>query len=98
MGIAMITTVAFLSLWAAIAFDVLRTDSRFVRQGPKWCWLIFVITLPVLGALAWMMFGRPFFVVRRDPIRYEAPVGHEDTPEWAAFVAGRHIDPADRLD
>lgn len=98
MGVSMIATASFLALWAAIVFDVVRTDARFVRQGPKWCWMIFVLTLPVVGALAWMVFGRPFFMVRRDPVEASRPIGHEDTPEWAEFVAKWRIDPAERLD
>ncbi len=98
MGIPMIATISFLALWLAIVFDVFRTDTRFVRQGPKWCWMVFVLTLPVLGALAWMVFGRPFFLVRRDPVEFDRTVGHEDTPEWAVFVANWRVDPAERLD
>jgi len=98
MGLSTLATFSFLALWVAAMYDVYRTDHRFVRQGPKWCWLIFVATLPILGALGWMLFGRPRFLVTRDPIAHEAVVGVEDTPEWDRFVASLAADRANRLD
>ena len=101
MGISAVATISFLALWAAVMYDVYRTDHRFVRQGPKWCWMIFVASLPVLGALGWLIFGRPFFMVKKDPIRFEGePVlGPEDTPEWSEFVRFHSImNEANRLD
>lgn len=102
MGISAILTVSFVSLWAAVLFDVWRTDSRFVRQGPKWCWMIFVAALPVLGAAAWMLFGRPFFMMGSDPIvvlETERATGLEDTEAWADLLRFESIvRQADRLD
>ena len=95
----MLLTTSFLALWAAVLCDVHMTDGRFVRHGPKWCWMIFVVTLPIVGAIAWMFFGRPYFTVRRDPRPSGAVIGPEDTPEWQAFVArGVLPDPVERLD
>ena len=99
MGLSLLLTMSFLALWAAVLFDVYRTDTRFVRQGPKWCWMIFVATLPILGAAAWMLFGRPFFTVRRDPAPIDRVVGPEDTHEWVAFINGiAAVDPIERRD
>jgi len=88
MGLSELASVSFLALWGAVLVDVYLTDSRFVRQGPKWCWMIFVALLPIFGAVGWMLLGRPFFTVRRDPVVREPVIGPEDTPAWAAFVAG----------
>jgi hypothetical protein len=99
MGLSLVATLSFVALWVAVLVDVHRTDTRFVRQGPKWCWMIFVALLPILGAMGWMLFGRPFFTVRRDPAPVEPVVGPEDTPEWAAFLAGAVVvDPVERRD
>ncbi len=102
MGISAVTTLSFLVLWAAVLFDVWRTDHRFVRQGPKWCWMIFVAALPILGAAAWMLFGRPFFTVRRDPVadlQAERVVGPEDSEDWGKFLRFESImKEVDRLD
>ncbi len=102
MGFSAVATLSFLVLWAAVLFDVWRTDHRFVRQGPKWCWMIFVAALPVLGAVAWMLFGRPFFMVRRDPVvdvQADPVVGPEDSEEWAEFLRFESImKEADRFD
>lgn len=102
MGISAVATISFITLWAAVLFDVWRTDDRFVRQGPKWCWMIFVAALPVLGAAAWMLFGRPLFMVRRDPLvdfAAEPTVGLEDTEAWSEYLRFESIvKQADRLD
>lgn len=102
MGISGVVTISFMTLWAAVLFDVWRTDHRFVRQGPKWCWMIFVAALPVLGAAGWMLFGRPLFAVRRDPVvdlDAERAVGLEDTEAWNEFLRFESIvKQADRLD
>ncbi len=98
MGLSMLATLSFCSLWLAAMYDVYRTDHRFVRQGPKWCWMIFVATLPILGAVGWMLFGRPRFLVKRDPVPQPVATGFEDTPEWAAFLAETSADRANRLD
>ena len=95
----MLFTTSFLALWVAVLADVYLTDARFVRHGPKWCWMIFVVSLPIVGAVAWMFFGRPYFTVRRDRRAFESVTGPEDTPEWTAFVArGVLPDPANRPD
>lgn len=102
MGISAVFTLSFLALWAAVIYDVWRTDSRFVRQGPKWCWMTFVAALPVLGAVGWMLFGRPFFMVRKDPVIAADPervIGFEDTEAWTEFLRFESIvKQADRLD
>lgn len=102
MGFSAVATLSFLVLWAAVLYDVVRTDHRFVRQGPKWCWMIFVAALPVLGAAAWMLFGRPLFMVRRDPVvdvAHEPVIGFEDTEAWSDFLRFESIvSQADRLD
>lgn len=102
MGISTVATLSFVALWMAVLFDVWRTDHRFVRQGPKWCWMVFVAALPVLGAIAWVVFGRPVFAMRRDPIvrvDTQRVVGFEDTQEWADFVRFESImKQANRLD
>jgi len=102
MGISAVATLSFLVLWAAVLFDVWRTDDRFVRQGPKWCWMVFVAALPIIGAAAWMLFGRPFFMVRKDPVMRldaERVVGFEDTEAWSDYLRFDSIvQQSDRLD
>ena len=38
---------------------VVQSDSEQVRGLPKSLWLVIVICLPVVGMIAWWIFGRP---------------------------------------
>lgn len=40
--------------WVEIALS----DSRQVRQLPRWAWAIAVL-IPLFGAITWLVFGRP---------------------------------------
>jgi hypothetical protein len=48
-----------LMFWAWAVIDVIATDSSLCRNLDKGVWLILVIILPDLGALAWILLGRP---------------------------------------
>jgi hypothetical protein len=50
---------ALLLLWVYCIFDVIASDSAVVRNLPKTMWLFIVILLPDIGALAWLLLGRP---------------------------------------
>lgn len=85
----MLTTGLFLATWAWMIRDVVLTDRRFVRHGPKFCWVTFVCVLPVIGPIAWLAFGRPMIPVRIDgPTLAPAP-GPEDTDDWVEYIADR---------
>ena len=38
---------------------VVQSDSERVRGLPKSVWLVLVLCLPVVGMVAWWIFGRP---------------------------------------
>ena len=40
-------------------FDVIRTPGTHVRNLPKPVWLILCFIPPILGPIAWLLFGRP---------------------------------------
>jgi hypothetical protein len=44
-------------------FDVARTPQEEVRRLPKWAWLLIVLLFESLGAIAWLIIGRP----KREP-------------------------------
>jgi hypothetical protein len=48
-----------LMFWAWAVIDVIATDSSLCRNLDKGVWLILVLILPDLGALAWILLGRP---------------------------------------
>jgi hypothetical protein len=53
--------VAFLvfGLWLYCLYDVITTEESLVRNLPKLVWLILVLILFDIGALAWLLLGRP---------------------------------------
>jgi hypothetical protein len=46
-------------LWLYCIYDVITTDESLVRNLPKMVWLLLVLFLFDLGALAWLLLGRP---------------------------------------
>ena len=47
------------ALWIWALIDCISTDSELVRNLPKGVWLIIVIFLFDLGAILWLLLGRP---------------------------------------
>ena len=79
---------ALLVFWIWGIFDVITTDAERCRNLPKLAWALIVIILGSIGALIWVLLGRPerSSVGSGDlPRRPRArPVGLEDRPEWTA--------------
>lgn len=50
---------ALLVLWVWALFDCIATETSKCRNLPKVVWLILVLLLPDLGAIAWLFLGRP---------------------------------------
>lgn len=47
------------ALWVYAVLDVIATDSMLVRNLPKTTWLLLVLFVPSVGAIAWIALGRP---------------------------------------
>jgi uncharacterized membrane protein len=47
---------AIVMLYALI--DALQTPRGLERTLPKWLWLVVIILVPVVGAVAWLIWGR----------------------------------------
>ena len=47
--------------------DCLQTPRREITTLPKLLWLCLIVLVPVVGAMAWILFGRPNSVVPRNP-------------------------------
>ena len=80
-----------LGLWIYCIFDVISADSAVVRNLPKMAWLMIVIFLPTIGAIAWLAVGRPQFAGWRPGGTERAPrrtVGPEDLPSYPASRPG----------
>ena len=50
---------ALFVLWIWAVFDVIATDRALVRNLDKIMWLLLVIFIPTVGAVAWLALGRP---------------------------------------
>jgi hypothetical protein len=74
--------------WVWAILDVISTDSAMARNLPKMTWLIIVIVLPDIGAIAWLLLGRPERASWRpgstDYAAPRRPVGLEDSPRYSA--------------
>lgn len=71
----------FLGIWIYALFDVISTDADEVRNLPKLVWVVVVLLLIEIGAIAWLLLGRPqkWRAVKPPPSRF-VPVGDLDGP------------------
>lgn len=60
--------------------EIWQSDPLRVRVLPRWLWALAVVLLPLLGAAAWLLLGRPVNQgPRRPPPRPRAP---DDDPDF----------------
>ena len=52
-------TLIAIVLWLYAIFDALTAPAERVRLLPKAIWLLIVLLLPEIGAVAWFIWGRP---------------------------------------
>jgi hypothetical protein len=76
-----VLAVAILAIFVYGLVDVIRTDGRLTRGISKPAWIIVMIVLPVLGAILWLLIGRPR---RNSPVRqaYSHPTSPDDDPDF----------------
>lgn len=60
--------------------EVAQSDAMRVRLMPRWLWAVTVICLPGLGAIAWLLLGRP--VNRSSGPRRPPPKAPDDDPDF----------------
>ena len=90
--------VAILVIFVYGLVDVIRTDARLTRGISKPAWIVVMIVLPVLGAILWLLIGKP----RGTPPQRQAqrhPTAPDDDPDFLRNleVRRRHQAEADRL-
>jgi phospholipase D-like protein len=94
--------VLLLAIWVFAIFDVIKTDREMCRNLPKELWLILVIILPDVGAIAWFIMGRPVNArfrpgsteARAPGSLWAAPpehIGPEDSPEFMKSAEERRL-------
>ncbi|MBO1267657.1 PLDc N-terminal domain-containing protein [Arthrobacter cavernae] len=74
--------------------DVIRTDGRSTRGLSKPAWLVVVVCLPLLGAILWFIFGRPYNT-RKAPQTYRHPTAPDDDPEFLRNLEARRRNKAE---
>jgi hypothetical protein len=70
-----------LGVWLYALFEVLTTDEADIRSLSKFSWILLVLLTFWVGAILWLLFGRPragVVPVRRSP----PPRGPDDDPEF----------------
>lgn len=61
--------------------DCIRTPPERLQHLPKPLWLVVVVLLPPVGAIAWLLVGRPR--TPRPPAgRPSGPIGPDDDPDF----------------
>lgn len=84
---------ALLAFWIYCIFDVIATDEALVRNMPKVLWLLVVIIIPTIGAIAWLALGRPARAGFRPGDASYRParpaLGPDDSPEFLSAIRDR---------
>ena len=52
-----IVMVALLMIYCVV--EVAQSSPYAVRAMPRWLWAVAIICLPLVGAVCWLIFGRP---------------------------------------
>ena len=86
--------VAVLAIFVYGLVDVIRTDGRLTRGISKPAWIIVMIVLPVVGAILWLLIGRPRGT---PPVRqnYSHPTSPDDDPDFLRNLEVRHRNQAE---
>ena len=76
-----------LIFWIWALLDVIATDSSMCRNLPKLMWVVIVLFVPLIGAIVWLILGRPEKSHWRpgstDYATPRRPVGVEDSPRYS---------------
>ena len=89
-----VLAVAVLAIFVYGLVDVIRTDGRLTRGISKPAWIIVMIVLPVLGAILWLLIGRPRGT---PPVRqnYSHPTSPDDDPDFLRNLDARRRNQAE---
>jgi hypothetical protein len=89
--------VAVLVIFVYGLVDVIRTDGRLTRGISKPAWIVVMIVLPVIGAILWLLIGRPRGTSPQQSQRH--PTAPDDDPDFLRNLEARRRNQAeaDRL-
>lgn len=86
--------VVVLVIFVYALVDVIRTDGRYTRGISKPAWIVVMIVLPLLGAVLWFIFGRPYGKPSSQPVRRH-PTAPDDDPEFLRNLETRRRNKAE---
>ena len=69
------------AVWLYGLFDCARIEQDSVRNLPKWAWLLIIIFFGTLGAIAWLIIGKPK-IPSRQRTRPGKMIPPDDNPEF----------------
>ncbi len=72
-----VVILVMLMIYAVV--EVAQADPLRVRVMPRWLWVVAIILVPGVGALAWLLFGRPTKSSGRSQRPPKAP---DDDPDF----------------
>lgn len=85
-----IVGLAILLLIIYSVFDAIRSDEALIRNLPKVFWVLLIIFTGPIGAVAWLVLGRPERAPRTpgttDFQAPRKPVGPEDSPSFMSAL------------
>ena len=88
--VGLLVVVALVVTWVYGILDVATADASAVRLLPQKVWLAVVVVGLSLGAVAWLLLGRPARATPPDPDRGQAPpVGPDDDADFQAKLRDR---------
>jgi hypothetical protein len=78
--LAFIAAIVITALTIYSIIDCSRTPESAIRSLPKWAWLVIIILVPGIGAVAWIVAGRPQGPGRGR--RKKKIIPPDDNPDW----------------
>jgi hypothetical protein len=75
------------ALWIYCLFDVIMTDESRIRNLPKVTWIFIVLVTSVVGAVAWLVAGRPQGPTRSLPYKGNTGAAYPEYERPGRFVA-----------
>lgn len=85
------------ALWVYCLFDVIMSDDSRVRNLPKLTWIFVVLVTSVVGAVAWLVAGRPQGRARGLPYKGNTGAAYPEYERPGRFVATNPEDDAEFL-
>ena len=84
-------------MWIYCLFDVIMTDESRIRNLPKVTWLLVVLVTSIVGAVAWLVAGRPQTPQGSLPYKGNTGAAYPEYERPGRFVATNPDDDAEFL-